>query len=100
MTAGGDEGLMRMCRAFLGPGRNLRLPEPSFEMIRRYATGTKARSAPLPYPRAGYPTDDVIAACDEHTALVAVVSPNNPTGGVISAEDLQGVSQSPCLRPC
>ena len=87
MTAGGDEGLMRICRAFLGPGRNFVMPEPSFEMIRRHDRDGGG-GAPLPYPADGYPTDAVIAACDEHTAMVAVVSPNNPTGGVISAEDL------------
>ena len=92
VTAGGDEGLMRICRAFLGPGRNFVMPEPSFEMIRRYATGTGAEVRSLPYPSDGYPTDNVIAACDEHTAMVAVVSPNNPTGGVISSEDLQRLS--------
>ena len=92
VTAGGDEGLMRICRAFLGPGRNFVMPEPSFEMIRRYATGTGAEVRSLPYPPDGYPTDKVIAACDDHTAMVAVVSPNNPTGGVISAEDLRRLS--------
>ena len=92
VTAGGDEGLMRICRAFLGPGRRFGMPEPSFEMIRRYATGTGAEERSLPYPSAGYPTDEVIAACDETTAMVAVVSPNNPTGGVIAAEDLRRLS--------
>ena len=68
------------------------MPEPSFEMIRRYATGTGAEVRSLPYPSAGYPTDEVIAACDETTAMVAVVSPNNPTGGVIAVEDLRRLS--------
>ena len=41
LTAGGDEGLLRMCRAFLAPGRNIVFPEPSFEMIRRFAEGCR-----------------------------------------------------------
>ena len=88
LTAGGDEGLLRMCRAFLGPGRNIVFPEPSFEMIRRFAESCLGEVRSVPYPSSGYPTDDVIAACDHATSIIAVVSPNNPTGGVISSNDL------------
>ena len=93
LTAGGDEGLMRMCRAFLGPGRNMIFPEPSFEMIRRFAAGTQAEVRTVPYPADGYPTDEVISKCNETTAVIAVVSPNNPTGGVITKDDLQRLSK-------
>lgn len=92
VTAGGDEGLMRICRAFLGPERNFVFPEPSFEMIRRFAVGTGVEVRSVPYPSEGYPTEAVLAACDEKTAMVAVVSPNNPTGGIISAADLRRLS--------
>ncbi len=68
VTAGADEAIERLCRAVLAPGRALVLPVPSFEMIERYA-----RIAP-------------------ETALIAVVSPNNPTGAVASAEDLRALS--------
>ena len=88
LTAGGDEGLMRMCKAFLGPGRSIIFPEPSFEMIRRFAESTLAEVRSVPYPGEGYPTDDVIAACDHTTSIITVVSPNNPTGDVISSDDL------------
>ena len=42
LTAGGDEGLMRLCKAFLNPQRSIVIPEPSFEMIRRFAESTLA----------------------------------------------------------
>ena len=44
VTAGGDETIDRACRALLCDGRELILPEPTFEMIARYAAlaqGTK-----------------------------------------------------------
>lgn len=88
LTAGGDEGLMRMCRAFLGPGRSIVFPEPSFEMIRRFAESTLANVRSVPYSTEGYPIDDVIAACDHTTSIITVVSPNNPTGDVITSNDL------------
>ena len=39
VTAGADEAIDRICRAFLTPGRVLLLPEPSFEMLDRYEIG-------------------------------------------------------------
>ena len=93
VTAGGDEGLSRLCRAFLGPDRNLVLPEPSFEMIRRFAEETRAEVRSVAYDGSSYPTDQVLEACDAETSVIAVVSPNNPTGGVISAQDLRRLSE-------
>ena len=63
-------------------------PEPSFEMIRRFAESTFAKVRSIPYTNSQYPTSDVIAACDHTTSVIAVVSPNNPNGGVISSNDL------------
>ena len=35
-----------------------------------------------------------IEACDDSTALITVVTPNNPTGDVISADDLRRVAEA------
>ena len=94
ITAGGDEGLQRLCRAALAPGKRLVLPEPTFEMIRRFAESTGAEVIAVPFQVSGYPTERVIEACDDSTALIAVVTPNNPTGDVISADDLRRVAEA------
>ena len=94
ITAGGDEGLQRLCRAALAPGKRLVLPEPTFEMIRRFAESTGAEVIAVPFQVGGYPTERVIEACDDSTALIAVVTPNNPTGDVISADDLRRVAEA------
>ena len=47
----------------------------------------------VPYDGASYPTDAVLAVCDAETSVIAIVSPNNPTGGVISAQDLRSLSK-------
>ena len=93
VTAGADEGLMRMCRGFLQPGRTLVLPEPSFDMIRRFAVATGAAVRSVPFPEGSYPIESVLRSCDDTTAMVAVVSPNNPTGGTISAGSLRRLSE-------
>ena len=33
-----------------------------------------------PWPRAGFPVEEVVDLVDERTGVIAVVTPNNPTG--------------------
>lgn len=91
VTAGGDEAIDRACRAFLGGavgGREIILPVPTFEMIGRYARLAGAEVVGVPWPTGRYPVAAVVARVSERTGMIAVVSPNNPTGAVACAEDL------------
>lgn len=92
LTAGADDGLYRACRTVLMPGRSFIFPSPSFGMLRRYAEVSGATVVRVPWTSDEYPIDEVIASIDETTAAIAVVSPNNPTGAVAVAEDLQRLS--------
>lgn len=91
-TAGADEALERTLRAFLGPGRDLLLPVPTFEMLPRYAALAGGEVVPVDWPGGAFPVDAVLARCTPRTAVIAVVSPNNPTGAVATARDLQRLS--------
>ena len=91
VTAGGDDALDRLCRAVLEPGRSLLLPTPGFEMTRRYAQLAGAVVVEVPWPGAGFPVEAVCAAVDGGTGLVALTSPNNPTGATIPWEDVVAV---------
>ncbi len=88
VTAGADEALDRACRAFLGPDRSIVLPVPTFEMIERYAALARARVLDVPWPDGAFPLEAVLARLAPDTALVALVSPNNPTGAVATSVDL------------
>lgn len=94
VTAGGDDAIERMCRATLAPGREMILPAPTFEMFRRYAHFAGAKTVDLAWPSGAFPTDAVIAAINDNTRLIAVVSPNNPTGAVATANDLRRVAEA------
>lgn len=94
VTAGADEALDRICRLALAPGRTIILPEPTFEMIRRYATLACGDIVSIPWTSPYYPLDEVLAAIDEHTALIALVSPNNPDGKIASRSDLIELSKA------
>lgn len=93
VTAGGDEAIDRACRAFLEPGRELILPSPTFEMIGRYADGAGATVLRTPWPQGPYPIDEVRRLVSPRTAMIAFVSPNNPTGAVATRSDLERLSR-------
>jgi histidinol-phosphate aminotransferase len=94
VTAGADDAIERVCRYALSPGGRIVLPVPTFEMLERYADGSGAHVDRIEWPDAAYPTGDVVAAVRAGTAVIAVVSPNNPTGGVASVEDLRRISKA------
>lgn len=89
--AGGDDVLDRLCRAVLEPGRTAIVPQPTFEMLPRYAALTGANVVAPAWHAGAWPRQAVLAAIDASTALVAVVSPNNPTGLCATADDLRAV---------
>ncbi len=93
VTAGADEAIDRCFRAYLEPGRDLILPVPTFEMLHRFAALAGANVVTVPWVDE-FPTDAVVREVDECTTMVAIVSPNNPTGLVATADDLQRVSES------
>ena len=93
VTAGADEALDRMFRAYLAPGRLLVLPIPAFEMMYRFAAVVGGEIQPVPWMGA-FPTDDVIAALAGDVSLVVMISPNNPTGCTATASDLTRVAEA------
>ncbi|MFT7078107.1 MAG: histidinol-phosphate aminotransferase, partial [Planctomycetota bacterium] len=93
VTAGADDGLLRLALAYLAEGREIVLPTPTFVMIERYARLAGGTVVTVDWPAGtAYPTDAVIAAVTERTSLIAMVSPNNPTGGVAEISDLDRVA--------
>jgi histidinol-phosphate aminotransferase len=93
VTAGADEALDRACRVFLGRGRSLVCPTPTFEMLERYAQLAGARILEVPWPEGPYPVDALLARVEADTGLIAIVSPNNPTGAIARLQDLARLEQ-------
>lgn len=92
VTAGADDGLDRVCRAYLDSTRRAVIPTPTFGMLLRYARLTGAAVDTPAWPAGAWPLDAVRSALRPDTALVCVVSPNNPTGQVATAADLAAIS--------
>jgi histidinol-phosphate aminotransferase len=97
ITAGADEALDRVFRAYGGPGRKAVLPAPTFEMIPRYAALASCEVDLVPWLDGPFPSETFLARTPvDDTAILCVVSPNNPTGLVASAD---AVLQLSAARP-
>jgi histidinol-phosphate aminotransferase len=87
VTAGADEAIDRACRAFLDRGRTVVLPDPTFELFERFAALAGGDVQRVPWRAGSFPGDGFLDRFDARTALVVVVSPNNPTGTVATLAD-------------
>jgi len=89
VTAGADEGIDRACRAFLEPGRTILLPDPSFDMFDCSAMLAGGELVRVAWWDDGFPIDAFVGRIDTRTSVVAIVSPNNPTGSVATLADVR-----------
>lgn len=91
-TAGADDALDRCMRAYSGPGNPVVASRPTFEMVGRYAKLARAEVREVPWLDGPFPVQGFIEAAGSDAGVLAVVSPNNPTGLVARAEDLAALS--------
>ena len=76
-------------RAVAGPGRRAVLTTPTYGMIRRFSVLSGAEVIDVPWWGGDWPVDEVVSRAGNETALVAVVSPSNQTGAVVTREALK-----------
>jgi histidinol-phosphate aminotransferase len=90
LGCGSGEILRMSDMAFLGPGRKVVVALPSFEAVLDYAKVTKAEPVQVPLT-ADFRHDlpKMAAACDASTGLVYVCNPNNPTGTIVTGDELE-----------
>lgn len=98
VTAGADDALERIARAVLAPGRADRrdaiLTTPTFEMLARYIKLAGGEVVESPWLDEPFDVDAIESKIGPRTAAIFVVTPNNPTGQVISAEAIRRLSAS------
>lgn len=86
VTNGGDDAIDRVCRAVLEPGRELLVHTPTFEMIGRSGRLAGGLVRQIEWLNGAFPIREFLGSISGATSLVALVSPNNPTGGVIGSD--------------
>jgi histidinol-phosphate aminotransferase len=87
-TAGSTALLGIIARTLLAPGLNAITSERSFIVypIATQAAGGKLILTPLKHD--GYDLDAVVTAIDRHTRIIYLSNPNNPTGTMVSAAEV------------
>ncbi|HUS19226.1 MAG TPA: histidinol-phosphate transaminase [Terriglobales bacterium] len=89
LTNGVDEAIHLLCECYLQDDDEVIIPTPTFSMYEIYAQQTGAKvitvqaADDLRFPVAG-----VLSAINARTKVIAIASPNNPTGAATSEEEL------------
>ncbi len=93
LTNGVDEAIHLMCIAFLEDGDEALIATPTFFM---YDVGIRLMTPGLVKVQSdetmAFPFERFLAAINEKTKLIIVASPNNPTGTVVSREQLLAIA--------
>jgi aminotransferase len=92
VTNGGQEALMLMVLAALGPGDAIIVPEPNYNTYHDAVKFARADKIGIPSTaETNFRTDPaaVRAALTERTRALLLVSPNNPTASVIPQDDME-----------
>lgn len=87
---GSGEILCMSAIAFLGAGKKLIFPQPTFPSLGNLAknSGTQVIEVPL-NKKYEHDLPAMLAHCDDSTSLVYVCNPNNPTGTITPRKDIE-----------
>lgn len=94
VTVGGSEGIDIALRALVGPGDEVIVPEPSFVAYKGCTAFTGATAKVLELEESDefkLMPEDLEKAITPKTKVVIIPFPNNPTGAIMTREELQGI---------
>ena len=95
LTNGVDEAIHLLCQAYLDRGDEALIVVPTYSM---YAIYTKAAGGEVIQVRAAedfsFPLTAVMKTVTSRTRLIAIANPNNPTGSVVSTDELLALAHS------
>lgn len=93
ITAGGSEALLMVFAAILDDGDEVLIPEPYYPNYDTMAKLCGATIHPIPTsPEEGYHYADrarIEAEINEHTRAIVCTNPGNPTGAVLTPEEMR-----------
>jgi histidinol-phosphate aminotransferase len=95
LTNGVDEAIHLLCETYLEPNHEVLVVTPTFSMYEIYAGATGARVIRVQCDADfRFPLAKVLRSITPATRLIAIASPNNPTGTVASREELLQIAQA------
>lgn len=96
VTVGGSEGIDLAFRAMLDPGDEVLIPQPSYVSYLPCAVLADGVSVVIPLQQKNefkLTREELEAAITPKTKILVLPFPNNPTGAVMSREDLEPVAE-------
>lgn len=95
VTAGADEALDRVFRAYGGPSTAAVLLDPTFEMIPRYVALAGGSVLTARWMDGPFPAEEVLrASSGPDVTVICIVSPNNPTGLVAPTASIRRIAEA------
>src|SRR5271170_7365331 len=89
LGCGSTEILCVADEAFLGPGKNLVVAGTTFEAVIEYVRASHGEVIKVPLtPDYRHDLAQMAAACTSKTGLVYICNPNNPTGTIVTRDEL------------
>ncbi|RKD25716.1 histidinol-phosphate transaminase [Ammoniphilus oxalaticus] len=93
---GSDELLMLTTRAYLEPGLNTVMATPTFSVYKTTSTVEGAEVIEVPLQDGRHDLPAMLAAINDKTRIVWICNPNNPSGTIVSEQELrQFLDQAP-----
>jgi histidinol-phosphate aminotransferase len=86
---GSDEIILMLCRAFLVPGDETIMADNTFPIYRHNSEVENAVVVEVPVKDGKHDLDGMLAKITNKTKIVWVCNPNNPTGTIVGAEELE-----------
>jgi len=86
---GSDEVVLMISRAYLGEGTNTVMATPTFPQYRSNAIIDGAELIEVPLKNGVHDLEAMAAAINEQTRVVWVCNPNNPSGTIVTATELE-----------
>lgn len=95
VTAGAKPSIGHTMQTYVDPGDEVIYPSPGFPIYESWVTYVGATPKPLHLSEErgfAFSADDLAALVTDRTKLIVLNSPSNPTGGVLSEEDLRAIA--------
>ena len=100
LTASTSEGYALLFKLLCDAGDDVLVPSPSYPLFEHLANAECVRAAPYQLDFDGrwrLDSDELERVVSPRTKAVVVVSPNNPTGSVLTTDEVRGVADF-CVR--
>lgn len=96
VTSGGKPGIGFAIQTYVNPGDEVIYPSPGYPIYESWITYAGATPVPLHLCEESgftFTPDDLAALITPRTRMIFLCSPSNPTGGVLSKTDLEGIAR-------